>query len=222
VLLSLFVTFALLNVLGAYVTWWATAKTAHTKRPTFPSRPSNLVILAVSVIVARLIHLEPGLVFGAVLGLDFGVNLAVQRKVRVILVGAAYSTVVGLAAWIGYSSISSTSAAFGPVLAREFLSQLAVAGLASLPISLLPFKALNGETIFLWKRVAWGVSYAIGLVIFLFVLLPMPFSWSGVSEPLVAWVALFVAYSIVAVLIWLGVRYHWFAGRKHPETTVKT
>jgi hypothetical protein len=218
-LVSLFIAFVLLNVLGAYVTWWATVRTTHTRRPTFPPRPSNLLILAVTVIVARLIHLEPGLVFGAILGLDFGVKLAVHRKVRVILVGATYSAVIGILAWISYSLVSQTSTALGPVVLREFFSQLAVAGLASLPISLLPLKALNGETIFLWKRLAWGISYAIGLLIFLFVLLPMPFSWGGVSEPLIAWVALFVAYSIVAVVIWLAVRYHWFAQRKHPQKT---
>jgi hypothetical protein len=217
VLVSLFVTFAVLNVLGAYVTWWATSRSSHTQRPGFPARPSNLVILVVSVIVARLIHLEPGLVFGAVLGLDFGVKLAVHRRVPVVLVGAGYAAVIGLAAWIGYSSIPASSSAFGLVLLREFLSQLAVAGLASLPISLLPFKALSGESLFRWKRVAWAISYAVGLVIFLIVLLPMPFSWSGVSEPLVAWVSLFVAYSIVAALVWLGVRYHWFAERKRPK-----
>lgn len=214
-LLSLFVAFAVLNVLGAYVTWWLTASTSHTRRPTFPSRPSNIVILAATVIVARLIHLEPTLVFGTVLGLDFGVKLALHRKIRVILVGLAYSAVVGLLAWFAYSLVPGGATDFGSVLFREFFSQLTVGGLATLPIALLPFRSLNGETIFEWRRILWAFCYGIGMVLFLLVLLPMPFSWAGVSEPLVAWILLFVAYSIIAILVWCGVRFQWISALAH-------
>jgi hypothetical protein len=221
-LVSLFLAFGLLNVLGAYVTWWATASTSHTRRPTFPSRPSNLVILVITVIVARLIHLEPALVFGSVLGLDFGVKLAVSRKVRVIVVGAAYAAVIGILGWLAFSAMPQASTAFWPVALREFFSQIAVAGIATLPVTLLPFKYLNGETIFRWRRVVWAVSYGVGLALFLLILLPMPFSWTGVSEPLVAWICLFLGYSILAVLIWCGVRFHWFARRKHTMPVSKS
>lgn len=219
ILASLFAAFLLLNVLGAYVTWALTRRTAHTERPTFPARPSNLVVLIVSVLVARIIHLEPGLVFGGILGLDFGLKLAGAAKVRVTIVGSVYAAVISLGAWIGYSLMPANSPAWGVVALHEFLSSLAVAGLATLPISLLPLKALGGDVLFEWRKVGWAVAYAIGLLLFFFVLLPMPFSWSGVTEPLVAWVALFVAYSIVAILVWLAVRYSWFGKRSRAKPT---
>ena len=229
-LVSLFVAFGLLNVFGAYVTWWFTRTDEHTPRPTIPSRPSNLIILALTVLVARLIHLQPTLVFGTVLGVDMGAQLVLSKKARVILVGVAYSAGIGILAWLIYSLIPGGWTGFAAVAVRELFSQLAIAGIATLPITLLPFRALQGETLWKWQRIYWGLFYAGGMLLFLLILLPMPFSWGGVSEPLVAWILIFVIYSAVAVLGWLAVRYAWIssaerwmraqrAARATPATT---
>ncbi len=210
-LLSLFVAFAALNVLGAYVTWWFTRDDDRTPRPTFPARPTNFIILVLTVVVARIIHLEPTLIFGTVLGVDMGVQLVISKKVRVILTGLVYSAAIGIVGWIAYSVLPTTWTGFAAVTVRELLSQLAIAGIATLPVTLLPFRSLQGETLWRWQRIVWGFIYLAGMLLFLLILLPMPFSWGGVSEPLIAWVLLFVIYCVIAVLVWFAVRYAWFS-----------
>jgi hypothetical protein len=46
-------------------------------------------------------------------------------------------------------------------------------------------------------------AYAVGLLGFFLVLMPMPFAWDGVRASLWAWVGLYLAYAAVAVALWL-------------------
>lgn len=210
-LISLFFAFGILNILGAYVTWRFNREDEHSARPTFPSRPSNLVILALTVLIARLVHLQPTLVFGTVLGLDMAATLLPSRKGRIVLTGVLYAATVGVIGWLAYSLIPPTWTGLAAVTVRELFSQLAVAGIATLPITLLPFRSLEGETLWKWAKPFWALSYGLGLLLFLFILLPMPFSWGDVQEPLIVWVLLFVVYAAVAVLAWVAVRRSWFS-----------
>jgi hypothetical protein len=219
VLLEVAVAFLVQSLLGWFVVGKLVRRSNPELRPVVEFKALSLLIVIVAVVISRLTGFEPGIVFGLIVGLNFGAALTATHKARIALTGSAYAFVVAILGWIGYSI---AVAAFGahPGLAGAFvietLSGFAVAGIATLPISLLPIRSLAGGEVFEWKRWVWAVSYGIGLFAFLVILLPLPFSWGTVHLPLIIWVALYAAYALAAVGFWAFFRFVDPDKDKHP------
>lgn len=172
-------------------------------RPYIKFRWGSLVIVALAVLVARLLEFNPGVIFGLVAGLAFGMTLAASRNALVILLGAAFGLVAAAIGWIGYSllePVKGDSAVL--VFITEFFSGVTIEGISSLPLALIPLARLDGATLIKWKKWVWGLAYAIGLAAFMFVLFNVPGSWGDVPGDFVRWIVLFVAFGVVAVTIW--------------------
>jgi hypothetical protein len=172
-------------------------------RPYIKFRWGSLVVVALAVVVARLLDFNPGVIFGLVAGLAFGMTLALSRDALVILLGSAFGLVAAAVGWIGYSllaPIKGDNAA--TVFVSEFLSGLTLEGISSLPLALLPLARLDGATLMKWKKWVWGIAYAIGLAAFMLVLFTVPGSWGDVPGDFLRWIVLFIAFGIVAVTIW--------------------
>jgi hypothetical protein len=123
-----------------------------------------------------------------------------------------YSFVVAVIGWVGYSILSGVAGAdssAGIVILQETLSAVAIGGIAALPIARVPLRGLTGFDIFNWNRWVWGGAYAIGLLGFFVVLMPLPFSWTGVHVNLIAWIGVYVAYGLAAITAWLVVVRPW-------------
>ncbi|HEY5230649.1 MAG TPA: hypothetical protein VIJ11_07140 [Galbitalea sp.] len=209
VLLEVAVALALQSVLGGWIVGRVVRHRSPELAPVVEFKLLSLVIVVIAVVVSRLTGFEPGIVFGLVVGLNFGAVLTATNKARVALVGSAYALALGILGWIGYSIAVIAFGAHpgvGGSFAIETLSGLAVAGIATLPISLLPVQFLEGGDLFSWRRWVWALCYAVGLFAFLVILLPLPFSWGSVHTPLVVWAALYVAYCLVAVGLWALLR----------------
>jgi hypothetical protein len=176
----------------------------------FEFRPLTLLIVVAAVLFTRLTGFEPGIVFGLVAGVVFGGLLAGSDRARVTLTTLGYGFAAALFAWAVYSGLSLVPNPT-PVLVfvQETLASVAIAGIAALPIVLLPVRGLAGHDVWTWNRLVWGASYAVGLAGFLFVLLPMPFSWQSITASIWAWGALYLAYALTAVGIWLAVEKPW-------------
>lgn len=220
VFLSILVSFLLDAAVGWFLIIWLIRRSAPTVTTAFRFIPATLVIVVLAVLFTRVTGFQPGIVFGLVAGLVFGAALATADRARVALVPLGYSFAVAILAWIGYSIIQASISIHPGALvlfAQETLSAIAIAGIAALPIALLPLRGLAGHAVFQWKRTVWGLAYAIGLFGFFFVLMPKPFSWQGISLSLWVWITLFAAYSLLGLGLWLAVSKPW----KH-ETTPKS
>jgi hypothetical protein len=174
--------------------------------------PASLLLVVAAVIFSRVTGFQPGIVFGLVAGIVVGTTLATAQKARVALLGLGYSFVVGVVAWVIYAVVGALAGPTPPggvVFLQETLSAIAVGGIAVLPIALFPLRGMTGFEIFAWNRVVWAAAYAVGLVGFFFVLMPMPFAWQGVPLQLGVWVGLYLAYAIAAVVIWAVVVRPW-------------
>lgn len=206
VLLSLAIAFAVETLLG-----WAVIR-AVLKRtdPDLDPKPEfkwgSLLIILVAVVLSRLVGFEPGMVFGLIVGLAFGVTLAAAQDARVKLVGLGWALAIGLLGWVVYSLLAGVDG-WLPLLLAETFSGVAVASLAALPVALLPLRGLDGETLFRWNRWVWAGLYTLALLLFFTVLMPMPFSWGEVGAPLVTWVILYLGYSALAVGVWAWFRF---------------
>lgn len=205
-LLSMGIAFALESAAG----WWLIRAVLRKTDPDLDPKPEfkfgSLAIILIAVILSRVVGFEPGMVFGLVVGLVFGVTLATARDARVKLIGLGWALAIGLVGWLGYSLLAGVPG-WLPVFAAETLSAIAVSSLAALPVSLLPLAGLDGGSLFRWNRWVWAGVYTLALLLFFFVLMPMPFSWGEVGAPLATWMGLYAGYAVLAVGLWAVLRY---------------
>jgi hypothetical protein len=172
-------------------------------RPYVKFRWGSLVVLAAAVIVARILEFQPGVIFGLVAGLAFGMTLAASRDALVIILGASFGLIAGGLAWVGFSLLAPV-AGTNPLLVfvTEFFSAVTIEAVSSLPLALLPLAVLDGAALLKWKKWVWGIAYAVGLAAFMLVLIAVPGSFGQIPGDFVRWIVLFVAFGVVAVAIW--------------------
>jgi hypothetical protein len=212
--LRLLISFAAMFCIESLLGWWLIARLVRRAdpdlKPKLEFKTFSLAVVALAVLVSRLIGFEPGMVFGLILGLSFGSQLAVERKARIAVTGIGYTFAIGMFGWIGYS-LSSELIGSSPGLIGAFgielLSGLTIGSVAALPIVLLPLAVFDGGTLFKWNKVLWAVLYAVSLAWFFAVLLPLPISWVGVGLPLVVWITLYCCYALGAILLWVAFRF---------------
>ena len=210
VLLSIAIAFALDIALGWVVLIWLTRRVLPKAAPEFSFRPSTLLLVAGAVLLTRLTGFEPGIVFGLVAGVSFAALSGAAQKARAVLVSYAWAFGLAIAAWIVYGFISPLAGgSFAGTLLVESLSSLVVGGIVALPLGLIPLRGLGGYTVWSWNRKVWAACYAIGLLAFFIVLMPMPFSWAGIGWDLAAWIGAYAVYAVIAVALWLAIARPW-------------
>jgi hypothetical protein len=221
VVLTLFASFVLFNL----VTWAIVRAIARRiqpdSEPLLRFRWGSLVLVILAVVIARLLQLEPGIIFGLVAGVAYGTALRASRSAIIALVGSGFGLALALVAWVAYSLLAPVAAASPEsvplVVGTEFLAAVTVKGVSSLPLALLPFGTLDGGKVIKWRKVAWAVSYAIGLAAFMLVLLTIPKAWGEIPGDFVRWLVLFGGYALIAVVLWAVNA--WLVKRRPPKET---
>jgi hypothetical protein len=205
-LVTAFWAFVLLNLAGWTVVRLVMKRVQPDANPYIKFRWGSLVLVALAVVIARLLQFEPGVIFGLVAGLAFGITLAASRDAQVILLGSGFALAIALIGWVGYSLLAPVSAAnpgeLWAVFFTEFFSGVTVEGISTLPLALLPLVALDGAALFKWKKWVWAISYVVGLAAFMLVLLTLPAAWGEVQGDFLRWVLLFVCFAVFAVAVW--------------------
>ncbi len=204
VVITLFASFLLFNLAAWAVVRRVARRIQPDSQPYLRFRWGSLAIVAIAVLVARLLELQPGVIFGLVAGIAYAVTLQASRSALITLVGSVFGLVLAFVAWLGYSLLAPVSDGGNVALVFlvEFLAGVTIKGVATLPLSLLPIGTLDGAKVIKWKRAAWAVAYALGLAAFMIVLLTIPKSWGTIPGDFVRWVILFGIYAVLAVGIW--------------------
>lgn len=207
VLVTLFLSFVLFN-LGTWSLVRVVARRLQPdSKPLLRFRWGSLLLVALAVLLARLLQLEPGIIFGLVAGVAYATALRASRSAVIALVGAGFGLALGLVAWAGYSLlvpvVASAPDSVPLIVVTEFLAGVTVKGVSSLPLALLPFGGLDGAKILKWRRVVWAVAYAVGLAAFMLVLLTVPKAWGEIPGDFVRWLVLFGGYALLALVVWI-------------------
>lgn len=204
--------------------WWLVIAVTRRASPGtiagFHAAPATLVVVVLAVVLTRLTGFEPGIIFGLVAGVTFAATASTPGQGKVALAGTGLALALALTGWIGYSLLgpATTDAGFARTFLTETLASLAIAGIASLPLALIPLRGLTGHTLYTWNRPLWAATYATGLVGFFLVLMPMPFSWAAIDTPLRTWVLLYLAYATTAVIAWATLTHPWRKDTPAPAT----
>jgi hypothetical protein len=209
---SVFLAFAFDVLIGWLVLSLLVGRFVPGAVPRVRFKPWAFVLVVGAVLFTRVFHLEPGLTVGLVAGIVFAGTLAALQRVRLTLIVLGHGLVLSLFAWVAYSMLNGVGGAEPDgwlVFLRETLAAITVAGIVALPLALLPVRGLAGYELFRESRVRWAIAYGVGLMAFLVVLVPFPESWREVPISFVAWLGLFLAYVVVAVVTWLVVVKPW-------------
>ncbi|WP_448002395.1 hypothetical protein [Agromyces bauzanensis] len=124
-----------------------------------------------------------------------------------MLLGSGFGLLVALMGWVGYSLIGlvAPGSPGNPVtvFVAEFFSGVTIEGISALPLALLPLLALDGATLFAWKKWVWALSYIVGSAAFMLVLLTIPAAWGEIDGDFVNWAILFVSSGVLATAVWV-------------------
>jgi hypothetical protein len=169
--------------------------------------PWAIVIAAVFVLVSRLFQLQPGYLYGVVLGVIF-LQAAGQRvEGREAAAGAAFTLILAVAAWWALGWVRAASPPGGDLLALALETALAavvVAGLEAVAFGLMPFRFMPGWVVYRWSRVAWAVLWGLAVFGFIHILVGPNSGYLADLSAEALWVALgvFAFFGAFSLLFW--------------------
>jgi hypothetical protein len=164
--------------------------------------PAGLALAVVMVLFSRLIHFEPGYLYGLVCGVVFIRELPANEKGHVAALGVLATLVLSVVSWMIWIPVNAVAERahpfIGAVVADDILGALFVGGLVGSFFGMIPIRGLPGWTIKQWNVWAWALGFAVS-VLGLFQILLRPGIVGHGHRPLVASVILFVAFAVGSV-----------------------
>jgi hypothetical protein len=207
--IAIVVSIVLLNIVLSSIVM-SVAKRRFSAASVLQPMPAALILVVLSVLISRLIGIQPGFLFGVVLGVAFAIELKKRQDALLVLLAIGLSLVFGVAAWLGYTALAAnagTEPGFWHLLAQETLAATTVEALATMTVALLPLTFLDGKTLFEWNRWVWAATYVVAIVAFVVIILPLSGNWGEMTAPLLGWGAFFAGFAVLAVGIWAVFRF---------------
>jgi hypothetical protein len=179
--------------------------------------PWALVVAAIFVLISRLAALQPGYLWGIVLGVVFIRTDTAADEGREEAAGALWTLIVAILAWLALGWVRAaegTDATFFNIAAQTALAAIIVSGLEAVAFGLMPFRFMPGVAIYRWNRLVWAALFGASLFAFFHILIgPTSGYLSTLSAP--AWFAalgVFAAFGAFTVVFWA-----WFRFRPATE-----
>jgi hypothetical protein len=185
--------------------------------------PTGLVLGALLVLLSRLVHLEPGYLYGLFTGLVFQTELSSKKEGESLFAAGASLLGIGAVAWVLWIPVKHLATHHGASLAvltlDAALSSLWIAAMCGIVFGMLPIRWFNGEKVFAWSRGGWALVYGVAMFVFIqTALLPNGgFIGSSNKGSFLAVLILFASFGAVSVLLWGYFRYrHVWRGEPAP------
>jgi hypothetical protein len=165
--------------------------------------PAGLALAVVMVVFSRLIHFEPGYLYGFVCGVLFTRELPTNEKGHLAALSVCTTLVLSALAWIAWIPVNAAALRpdpfFGVVLLDDLLAALFVSGLVGSFFGMMPIRGLPGWTVKRWSNWAWAVAFGV-TILGLFQILLRPGIAGHGHRPLIVSIILFVAFGVGSVL----------------------
>jgi len=204
VLLAVAVAVAVVNAVWVLV---GRGFAAHLRLPSphLTVRPGLLTVVAVAAIGSRLLGLTPALLFAVVLAVTVGPHAGRVRRGRVAAVQISAVAALGVLAWLAVGILPGPTGWFSALLV-ELVNALALTGIGSAAVLLLPVGGLAGRAVAKWSRWLWGgLSLVVYTVLFALLLPVASLVEHGVGVVVIVGVA--AGFAAASVAFWLWERY---------------
>lgn len=179
--------------------------------------PLGLAVAAVCVVISRLVHFQPGYLYGAVGGIGFVTALESSDDGRSTFFSIVVGMAVAVGAWFAFVPVSALANHAHPglpiLIVDAVLASLFIGGIEGALLGLVPLQVLPGHAVSRWSWAGWGVAAFAAAFLFVDVLLRPQSGYLGKSSTASTAVTygLFAFFGMVSVLFWA-----WFRLRPDP------
>ena len=179
-------------------------------------KPLGIALTVVGVLISRLLDFSPGFLIGLIIGIAIVGKTTDALAAKTNLVQAAVVFVLSMSGWVTYSLLSGSidSDSFGGALLLESLVATTTEGLTALFVGLLPFRFLDGQSIFRYSKLLWGLSYVVAAAAFVLVVVLSSRNWGEITGSLWLWAIVLGGFALVSFAVWAYFR--WWAPEE-PE-----
>jgi hypothetical protein len=192
---------AVLNVVGvAIATRLGSASQRVSGRLQFV--PLLLLAALLAAVLSRAIGIHPPVIAGVLIGVGFTHTVGVHARAIVSLVEIGSVTALAAGAWLLHGLFGSAEG-FWPLLAAESLATIALAGLGSVVVLVLPIATLPGRAVFEWSRPAWLVTVTVAALFGSVVILGQ----GAASFPMIGAILTAGAFAALSVAVWGWLRF---------------
>jgi hypothetical protein len=180
--------------------------------------PWTLVVAALFVLVSRLAGLQPGYLYGLVLGTVFTKEPAPGDEAKETVVGMIATLVLAVAAWLALDGVRGDAFHAGEAwstVVGTAAATIVVSGLEAAAFGMLPLRFMPGRVVYEWSRPAWAALFGVGVLAFVQILVG-PTSGYLAELNADAWLAalgVFAAFGLFSLVFW-----SWF--RFRPDASV--
>lgn len=180
--------------------------------------PGALLVAASSVLVSRIMHISPSLLFGLVVGVSFARVESKQIEGKLALVAIGSTLALGIFAWLWFSvvvDIAGRSEGFWVGLTEETLAATALESLSVLLVGMLPFHYLEGKALRDWSTRIWAGMYLVCAAVFVFIAVPMGNSWEQSRAPVRTWLTICMGFAVISIAAWAA--FHFMPEREEAR-----
>jgi hypothetical protein len=180
--------------------------------------PWALAIAALFVLVSRLGNLQPGYLYGIVLGAIFVYEVSDEEEGRETFLGSLWTLVAALVAWLALTWVRTAGLAedgFELTLLSTAFAAILVSGLEATAFGLMPMRFMPGYAVYRWNRLGWAALFGISVFAFLHILIGPTSGYVSELSPaaFVAALGVFAAFGALSIGTWLYFRFR----RTEPE-----
>jgi hypothetical protein len=172
--------------------------------------PGAIVMAGACVLLSRLVHFEPGYLYGLVAGVQVinRVTISEQDQMRAQLRSFMTMLIVSVVAWFlrapldhlaGAAHVSVLVAGIDAALVSTFIG-----GLQGVLVGLLPLRFLPGRILYRMHRPAWIALFFVSAFLFIHLVLGRGSNYVGSIGGLAAAIALIGGFFLVTFLTWVS------------------
>ncbi len=191
------------------------ARTAWGIRATPHASGWAVVIGLLGLALSRALDFIPGLLEGSSMSLRRDPGTSEREFARVEALHGWVSLGLSLLGWIGANLVPGEGG-WPVLLVHDTLVAIAVAGLGSLLVELMPLRTLAGGAIWAHARRQWVALAILTGLGFVLIVVPDASNWLAIHDSVVRWVAIAVAFAVAAVVVVLVLNVR--AARAHEQS----
>ena len=188
--------------------------------------PGTVLVSIVMVALSRLMHFQPGYMYGALAGLAFASAVSKRAQGRISAANWVFAFVISIGAFLVRGPVSHLAAEPGASVwwigLEAALVLIFLWGVEGLAVGMLPMRFLAGRLVKDWNTAVWGLLMFIGLFATVHTLLAPNSGYVGhtTGEVTVGVVVLFLIFGAVSVGLWSYFRYRPERWNRNPGERV--